>query len=270
LIGLEQHEGVTAILVMPKNGLRTGFLILATRQGVVKRTALENFTNLRRTGLQAITVDSEDELAWVEAGTGEEDVLLVTTDGRSIRFAQSDVRSMGRTAAGVHGIRLREDDQVVAMGLARPDHDLLVVTERGIGKRTPIENYPLQGRYGQGVYTIKNVDKIGNIVAAAVVALDMEMVLMSAGGQVIRQPVNMVRQTGRNAQGVRLMGLNEGDSVVSMACFTAQPIGSAATVDEVAEPQEEATLEAIEPDDADLDESEIEEVGDAVEDVDAE
>jgi DNA gyrase subunit A len=277
LIGLEQHEGVTAILVMPKNGLRTGFLILATRQGVVKRTALENFTNLRRTGLQAITVDSEDELAWVEAGTGEEDVLLVTTDGRSIRFAQSDVRSMGRTAAGVHGIRLREDDKVVAMGLARPDHDLLVVTERGIGKRTRIENYPVQGRYGQGVYTIKNVDKIGNVVAAAVVALDMEMVLMSAGGQVIRQPVNMVRQTGRNAQGVRLMGLNEGDSVVSMACFTAQPIGTAeaTTDDAVGDAVEAPTSTAFEPDDSDLeetepDETELEEVIETVEDDDSE
>jgi len=277
LIGLEQHEGVTAILVMPKNGLRTGFLILATRQGVVKRTALENFTNLRRTGLQAITVDSEDELAWVEAGTGEEDVLLVTTDGRSIRFAQSDVRSMGRTAAGVHGIRLREDDKVVAMGLARPDHDLLVVTERGIGKRTRIENYPVQGRYGQGVYTIKNVDKIGNVVAAAVVALDMEMVLMSAGGQVIRQPVNMVRQTGRNAQGVRLMGLNEGDSVVSMACFTAQPIGTAeaTTDDAVGDAVEAPTSTAFEPDDSDLEETEpaeteLEEVIETVEDDDSE
>ncbi|MGH2390784.1 MAG: DNA gyrase subunit A [Chloroflexota bacterium] len=267
LIGLEQHEGVTAILVMPKNGLRSGFLILATRQGVIKRTALENFTNLRRTGLQAITVDADDELAWVEAGTGEEDVLLVTTDGRSIRFAQSDVRSMGRSAAGVHGIRLHAGDQVVAMGLARPDHDLLVITERGIGKRTPITSYPLQGRYGQGVYTIKNVDKIGNVVAAAVVALDMEMVLMSAGGQVIRQPVNMVRQTGRNAQGVRLMGLNDGDSVVSMACIPVHPDG-AGTADLASEEADGEPAEvAVSSDAIELDEADIgEEAEEALED----
>jgi DNA gyrase subunit A len=166
----------------------------------------------------------------------------------------------------VHGIRLHDGDQVVAMGLARPDHDLLVITERGIGKRTPITSYPLQGRYGQGVYTIKNVDKIGNIVAAAVVALDMEMVLMSAAGQVIRQPVNMVRQTGRNAQGVHLMGLNEGDSVVSMACLTVQP-DSDGTIDGAAddmngEVTEMPILDAPEPYEADIEE----EVGEALED----
>ncbi|HXT36832.1 MAG TPA: DNA gyrase subunit A [Chloroflexota bacterium] len=246
LIGLEPHEGVTAVLVMPKNGLQCGFLILATRQGVIKRTALESFTNLRRTGLQAITVDPDDELAWVEAGTGEEDVILVTTDGRAIRFPQSDVRSMGRTAAGVYGIRLRDGDQVVAMGLARPDHDLLVVTTHGIGKRTSLDKYPVQGRYGQGVYTLRNVEKIGSIVAAAVVNLDMEMVLMSAAGQVIRQPVKMVRQTGRNTEGVRVMSLNGNDTVVSMACMVAQPEAEDAT-DGVAEEAESEMTEALEP-----------------------
>jgi DNA gyrase subunit A len=246
LIGLEQHEGVTAVLVMPKNGLQSGFLILATRQGVIKRTALESFTTLRRTGLQAITVDPDDELAWVEAGTGEEDVLLVTTDGRAIRFPQSDVRSMGRTAAGVYGIRLRDGDQVVAMGLAHPDHDLLVVTENGIGKRTSLEKYPVQGRYGQGVYTLRNVEKIGSIVAAAVVNLDMEMVLMSAAGQVIRQPVNMVRQTGRNTEGVRVMSLNGSDTVVSMACLAVQPEAEGGP-DGAAEDAEGEMIEALEP-----------------------
>src|SRR6185437_12542534 len=218
----------------------------ATRQGVIKRTALESFTNLRRTGLQAITVDPDDELAWVEAGTGEEDVILVTTDGRAIRFPQSDVRSMGRTAAGVYGIRLRDGDQVVAMGLARPDHDLLVVTTHGIGKRTSLDKYPVQGRYGQGVYTLRNVEKIGSIVAAAVVNLDMEMVLMSAAGQVIRQPVKMVRQTGRNTEGVRVMSLNGNDTVVSMACMVAQPEAEDAT-DGVAEEAESEMTEALEP-----------------------
>jgi DNA gyrase subunit A len=108
------------------------------------------------------------------------------------------------------------------MGLAKPDHDLLVVTQKGIGKRTPVDDYRQQGRNGQGVYTIKNVDKVGLIVAAAIVSDNMEMVLMSAGGQVIRQPVNVVRQTGRNTQGVKVMRLNEGDTVVSMACMVIQ------------------------------------------------
>jgi DNA gyrase subunit A len=229
LIALEPGEGVAAVLVMPRNGLRKGYLILATRRGVIKRTALENFVNVRRDGLRAITLDDDDELAWVEAGQGDEDVLLVTTDGRAIRFAQDEVRSMGRTAAGVYGIKLRNGDRVVAMGLVKPEHDLLVITQRGIGKRTALDDYPRQGRNGQGVYTIRNTDKVGPIVAAAVVSRDMEMVLMSAAGQVIRQPVNMVRQIGRNTQGVRLMGLNEGDSVVSMACLVNQDSTSEAT-----------------------------------------
>jgi DNA gyrase subunit A len=148
--------------------------------------------------------------------------MLVTSDGRAIRFAQEQVRSMGRTAAGVRGIDLREGDSLVAMGLAKPGYDLLVVTERGIGKRTPVDEYRQQGRKGQGVYTIKNVDKVGSIVAAAIVSSDMEMVLMSAGGQVIRQQVSAVRPTGRNTQGVRVMSLNEGDAVVSMACMPMQ------------------------------------------------
>jgi DNA gyrase subunit A len=222
LIALEPGEGVAAVLVMPRNGLRTGYLILATRRGVIKRTDLENFTNVRRDGLRAITLDDDDELAWVEAGEGDEDIMLVTSDGRAIRFAQDEVRSMGRTAAGVGGIKLRNGDRVVAMGLAKPGRDLLVVTQRGIGKRTPVSDYPEQGRNGQGVYTIKNTDKVGVIVAAAVVSDDMEMVLMSAAGQVIRQSVSTVSQIGRNTQGVRLMGLHDGDSVVSMACLIAQ------------------------------------------------
>ncbi|MDB5077057.1 MAG: gyrA [Chloroflexi bacterium] len=222
LIALEPGEGVATVLVLARNGLREGALILATRRGVIKRTPLENFANVRRNGLQAITVDDPDELAWVEATQGDEDIVLVTTDGRSIRFAQDEVRSMGRTAAGVHGIRLRDGDSLVAMGLAKPDHDLLVVTQKGIGKRTPVDDYRQQGRNGQGVYTIKNVDKVGLIVAAAIVSDNMEMVLMSAGGQVIRQPVNVVRQTGRNTQGVKVMRLNEGDTVVSMACMVIQ------------------------------------------------
>jgi DNA gyrase subunit A len=265
LIGLEPGEGVATVLVMARDGLREGFLVLATRKGVIKRTPLENFTNVRRNGLHAITVDPDDELAWVEAAEGNEDIMLVTSDGRSIRFAQDKVRSMGRTAAGVHGIHLKKGDSLVAMGLAKPGHDLLVVTERGVGKRTSVDKYREQGRNGQGVYTIKDVDKVGSIVAAAIVSSNMEMVLMSAGGQVIRQPVNMVRQTGRNTQGVRVMTLNEGDSVVSMACMVIQS-GAGATAESATEtngdePDESLTHEApevVEVLDEESDESESE------------
>ena len=222
LIALDPGESVATVLVRPRDVSGSGSLILSTRRGVIKRTALENFMSLRRNGLQAITLDDDDELAWVEISEGNEDIMLVTTDGRAIRFAQDEVRSMGRTAGGVCGIKLLNGDRVAAMGLAKADHDLLVVTERGTGKRTPVDDYPRQGRNGQGVYTIRNTEKVGPIVAAAVVTPEMELVLMSAGGQVIRQAVRDVRQLSRNTQGVRVMSLNEGDSVVSMACLLTQ------------------------------------------------
>jgi DNA gyrase subunit A len=265
LIAVKPGEQVATVLVMPRNGLREGSLILATRQGVVKRTALENFISLRRDGLQAITIDDDDELAWVEAGHGDEDIMLVTSDGRAIRFAQEEVRSMGRTAAGVYGIRLRDGDRVVAMGLAKPDRDLLVITQYGIGKRTPVDEYPQQGRRGQGVATLKNVDKVGIIVAAAVVDPSMEMVLMSAGGQVIRQPVKVVRRTARNTQGVRLMRLSEGDTVVTMACLQVQN-GTVATTDDTAETDadlDEAASDGAADDLTDTDDSMLEEGEDA-------
>jgi DNA gyrase subunit A len=251
LIALEPGEGVATVLVMARDGLREGYLVLATRQGIIKRTPLEHFVTVRRTGLNAITVDPEDDLKWVEAAEGNEDIVLVTSDGRSIRFPQDQVRSMGRGAAGVMGIRLRPGDSMVAMGLARPDCDLLVVTERGIGKRTSLDQYRAQTRNGQGVYTIKDADKVGAIVAAAVVSSDMEMVLMSAGGQVIRQPVSSVRLTGRNTQGVKVMSLNEGDSVVSMACMVIQN----GALDAATEPNAESDAQEPEEAEGDVDEA---------------
>jgi DNA gyrase subunit A len=172
---------------------------------------------------------------------------------------------MGRTAAGVYGIRLRDGDRVVAMGLAKPDRDLLVITQYGIGKRTPVDEYPQQGRRGQGVATLKNVDKVGIIVAAAVVDPSMEMVLMSAGGQVIRQPVKVVRRTARNTQGVRLMRLSEGDTVVTMACLQVQN-GTVATTDDTAETDadlDEAASDGAADDLTDTDDSMLEEGEDA-------
>lgn len=127
---------------------------------------------------------------------------------------------MGRPAAGVRGIRLRPSDRVVAMGLAQPDGDLLVVTEGGFGKRTRLDEYPVHGRGGGGVATIRPGDKIGPVVSAAITTDSVgEIILMSAGGQVIRHAVSEVPQLGRATQGVRVMRLNEGDSVVSMACL---------------------------------------------------
>jgi DNA gyrase subunit A len=148
------------------------------------------------------------------------------------------------------------------MGLAKPDRDLLVITQYGIGKRTPVDDYPQQGRRGQGVATLKNVDKVGMIVAAAVVDPTMEMVLMSAGGQVIRQPVKMVRRTARNTQGVRLMRLSEGDTVVTMACLQVQNGATTASADDAAE-IDEGTGEDVADETSELEHTVLDELEDA-------
>jgi len=217
VIAAEPGERVSAILTLPA-GRTDGYIVMATTRGTVKRTPLYDFRNVRRSGLIAIGLADDDELAWVQLSAGDEDVMLVTTDGRAIRFEQDDVRSMGRPAAGVRGIRLKPDDRVVAMGLVQEQGDLLVVTDEGYGKRTALVEYPTHGRGGGGVATIRPGDKIGPIVAAAVTHDTVgEMILMSGGGKIIRQPIDTVPRLGRATQGVRLMRLNEGDNVVSMA-----------------------------------------------------
>ena len=219
IIAAEPGERVTAALTFAK-GRTNGYIVMATTRGTAKRTELYDFRNVRRSGLIAIGLADDDELAWVQLAEGNEDVVLVTSDGRAIRFPQDNVRAMGRPAAGVRGIDLRPDDTVVAMGLASRDTDcdLLVVTEQGYGKRSPLVEYPTQRRGGGGVATIKPGERLGPIVAAAITPDGMgEMILMSAGGQIIRQNVDAVSRQGRATQGVRLMRLNEGDTVVSLA-----------------------------------------------------
>ena len=227
LISLDGGETVSAILPLTSSD-RGGYLVMATRRGVIKRTALSEFRNVRRNGLIAVGINEGDELVWVRTGQGTEDIVVVTSDGRAIRFPQEQVRSMGRTATGVRGIRLHEGDQVVTMDLVRDDAELLTVSERGYGKRTMLADYPVQGRGGQGVYAMQITDKTGALVAAQVVDSEGdEMLLMSADGKITRGVVSDVRRTGRNAQGVMVMRLKEGDSVVSVALL--RPTGPEAS-----------------------------------------
>ncbi len=240
LIALDAHETISAILPV-KAGERAGYILMATRGGTIKRTAISEFRHVRRNGLWAITINDGDELAWVRGGSGTEDVVLVTSDGRAIRFAQEDVRSMGRTAAGVRGIRLREGDQVVTMDLVREGAELLTVTAKGYGKRTLLEDYRVTGRGGQGVYTMNITDETGPLVAAQVVDSEAdEMLLMSAEGKLIRGTVQNVRRTGRNAKGVIVMRLKGNDTVVSMACL--HNTGGEISTEEVATPLDGAHL----------------------------
>jgi len=165
LISLDEGEAVSALLPLSAAD-RQGYMVMATRRGVIKRTALSEFRNVRRNGLIAVNINEGDELVWVRASGGTEDIILVTSDGRAIRFPQDDVRSMGRVATGVRGIRLRENDQVVTMDLVREGAELLTVTEKGFGKRTQLSEYTAHGRGGQGVYAMQVTEKTGSLVAA--------------------------------------------------------------------------------------------------------
>jgi len=224
LVQLEAGETAQTVITIPK-GRTTGYLVMATRNGTVKRTPLEAFRNVRRTGIRGITLDADDELAWVEVAEGDEDVMLVTQLGNSIRFDQEQVRSMGRDAAGVKGITLRKDDKVIRMDLvSRASKHLFVVTQHGYGKRSPLTEYKVQRRGGLGMSATKVTNKTGDLVAARVVEDDStEVIMMSVQGLVTRTEVKSIRRTGRATQGVIVMRLNKGDTVVGMTTLDASP-----------------------------------------------
>ncbi|MCI0581749.1 MAG: DNA gyrase subunit A [Chloroflexi bacterium] len=199
------------------------YLVLATTRGIIKKTPLEQFERVRSTGIRAITLDEQDELAWVDISTGEEDVIITTAQGMLARFAESEVRAMGRDAAGVIGIRLlkREGDRVVSMSIVQPGADLLVLSETGYGKRVPLTEFRRKHRGGQGVRLIALEGRKTGLVAAVqqVTDLDEELVLISAHGQVVRTELSTINRYSSGARGVIVMRLNEGDRVVGIAAF---------------------------------------------------
>ncbi len=216
LIRLEVGEKVVGFL--PTNEFRDDrFVMLATREGKVKKTPLSSFSNARTNGVIALGVQEGDEMIAAVLSDGQSDVMLATRDGLSIRFREEEVRPMGRTAAGVRGIELREGDQVVAMELVKEGQNVLTVTQLGYGKRTPISDYPVQGRSGKGVITIKTQGRNGPVVGARLVNDDDEVMLIANSGKVIRTPVAGISVMGRNTQGVRLIDLSESERVVDVA-----------------------------------------------------
>ena len=199
------------------------FLVLATRKGIIKKTPLEQFERVRSTGIRAITINDDDELAWVDVSSGNDDVIIATAEGMLARFAEDEVRPMGRDAAGVIGIRLlkREGDTVVAMQVVDPNADLLVLTETGYGKRVSLSEFRRKHRGGQGVRLIAlEGRKTGSVAAVQqVTEADDELLLISAGGQVIRTETNSINRYSSGARGVIVMRLEEGDRVVGIAAF---------------------------------------------------
>lgn len=222
LVPLESGESITAVVTVPDFEGEEDFLVMATRRGVVKRTALREFASGRRAGLVALGLDEGDELIAVAPAREPAELLLASREGMAIRFRLEEVRPMGRTARGVTGIRLGEGDRLIAMAVVDPGADLLVVTENGFGKRTPVEQFRLQGRGGMGVQAIRATRRNGPVAGALTVREEDEVMAISSQGVLIRYPVRDVPRLGRLTQGVSLMRLGEGDALVAVARIEAE------------------------------------------------
>ena len=196
---------------------QSGFLFFATQHGTVKKTPLSDFANVRKGGIIAITIEPGDTLIDVKLTTGQNEVVLITKEGQSIRFREEDVRSMGRPAAGVRGITLEHSDAVVALAVVVPNATLLVAGENGIGKRTSFEEYRIQARGGKGIITMKTNERTGGVIGALTVQEQDEIMLITVAGQMVRIAVKDIREAGRNTQGVKLIDLAEQDRLQAIA-----------------------------------------------------
>lgn len=217
LLQLAPNEKITTLIPVDDSSNEELYLLLATKKGIVKKTKREEFKNINKSGLIAIGLRSNDELIDVKITNGEKDVLLVTENGMSIRFNETDIRPMGRTAMGVKGITLSGDDRVVSMSLTDEGHELLVVSEKGFGKRTDINEYRVQSRAGKGIKTYNIFEKTGKIVGAEMVDEKDQMMLINSDGILIRLQVEGISIYGRVTSGVKLMKTEDEVNVVSIA-----------------------------------------------------
>ncbi len=217
LLPLEQGEKITAVIPV-KEFIEDHYMFMATNKGTVKKTNLKDFDSTRKSGLIAINLDDDEDLIGVEMTNGSSEIVLATRNGTAIRFDEQDVRPMGRTAHGVRGISLNYGDSVVAMdSVSGGDCEVLTATELGMGKRTAVSEYRKQTRGGKGVINIKITEKTGAVVGMRVINPQQEIMMITAAGIIIRIDVDGISQFGRNAQGVKLMTLNDDDKVVSLA-----------------------------------------------------
>jgi DNA gyrase subunit A len=222
---LAPNEKVSSILSMDDVS-KYDYLVMVTNKATIKKTKLKDFDNVRRSGLIALKLKSDEMLEWVRPSSGKDDLMLITSEGQAIRFKEAGVRGMGRTAAGVRGLKLKSDDEIVGMAVVEPTLakqkvlELLVISENGLGKRTPVEEYKIQGRGGSGIKTMNVTDKTGKIMSAHVInnTENQDMLVISKGGQVVRTPLKSVSTLGRATQGVRIMRFKkENDTVATVA-----------------------------------------------------
>ena len=237
-IAIESDEGVTAT-VSVKDIRGEGFLTMITKYGEIKRTPMESFSNLRSNGLRAFDIEEGDELGWVLTSAGNNDIIIVTHNGMSIRFKETDATSRSRAAGGVRAMKLKAGDYIVGADIAKNEHRLLVVGENGYGKVTELSEYRGQTRGGSGILTMNCTDKTGKIVSAEVVEEQDKLVVLTNGGQGIRIKIKDIRLVKRVAQGVKLINLKDGDTVASIARLVHAP-------DEGANPEFEDDEDGIE------------------------
>ncbi len=237
LISILPNEAIATMMPI-KDFSAGGFLFFCTRKGRIKRTSLDQFSSVRSSGLIAIGLDEDDELAWVRTTSGEDEIILVTEQAKSIRFHEEDARSMGRQAAGVHGIRLAAGDRVMAADVIDAEtreYDLLTVSDSGFGKRTQLSEFNRQYRGGQGVTAMKLTARNGKVAGAYIVNTDQELMLISTAGVVIRMPVSQISRYGRQTQGVSVMRLGSGEKVASLTVLSERGDESDALVDTLTE-----------------------------------
>ena len=218
VLSLQPDESVATMLVVPDFD-QAEYVTLITRKARIKRMALSVFSNVRATGVRAMNLDDDDSLDWARLTNGDQEFIVVTRNGKALRFHEDNVRPMGRTAAGVMAMRLLDSDEIVSIDVVQEDADLLVLHEHGMGKRAPLEGYPTRSRYTQGVWTTdhRRLDEVGPIVSARVVDEQDQITIITANGIILRTPVSGISRMGRSTRGVRVVNLEEGDSVAALA-----------------------------------------------------
>jgi DNA gyrase subunit A len=254
LLNLSADEEIASVVPV-REFADDKYLLFATRKGVVKKTALSAYGNVRAVGLNAINIREGDELIDVQITSGHSEIILATRNGMAIHFKEGDARPMGRATEGVRGIDLAGDDVVIGMVVIRPDSTLLVVSENGMGKRSEVDAYRMQKRGGKGVINLKTSDKTGQVVSIKAVTEDEQLMFITRNGVVNRQRVDEIRVIGRATQGVRLVNLDDGDVVVDVARVIAEDEeengddeGPVDVLDDEANGEGEEPVEGVEPD----------------------
>lgn len=250
LLDLREDEKIASVLrleaVLDEEDDQTwdqpGYILFATRDGTVKKTTLAAYRNYRKGGLNAITIEEGNDLIGVRLTSGEDDVCLVTRDGFCVRTHENNIRSMGRTARGVAGIRPRGDDFVVSLTVVDTSAQFLVASERGLGKRTPFDDYPTKGRGGKGVITMKTTGRTGKVAGAIAVLEQDDVMLMTSSGKTVRLKASSISLIGRNAQGVKLVSLADGETIQDIVRVVGEELGEEEGVESEGEGSDEGEV----------------------------